>query len=72
MNESELFKLNDTSFIRKLIKNSTAQFSLVYKATQDGFNAASFYKNVDQIDKILILIKNEMDIIFGGFTNTQY
>lgn len=44
------------------------QINLLYRATEHGFNAADFHDRCINKGPTLTLIKNDQNLIFGGFT----
>ena len=52
----------------ELCKLSGKQFKLLYRATRDGFQAASFHAKCDHQPSTLTVIKTTKGYIFGGFT----
>jgi len=44
----------------------------LYRASQHGFDAVSFHKYCDNKGPTIVIIKNEIDYIFGGFTNVSW
>merc|ERR1712110_617244 len=47
-------------------------FELVYKGTDHGFGSKNFYDRVKNVQPIIVLIKNSLNMVFGGFTNLSY
>ena len=45
---------------------------MIYKATEDGFNSKTFYSKVSNISPVLILIKTNYKVTFGGITYLPY
>ena len=41
----------------------------VYHASVDGFEAQKFHSTTDSISQRIIIIKNEFDVIFGGYVS---
>jgi hypothetical protein len=52
--------------------NSNSKFKLIYKASQDGFEAASFHLKCDNTENTLTIIKSIGGNIFGGFTKKKW
>ena len=50
------------------------QFKLLYRASKDGFNAEAFHSKCNAITGLgaVVLIKDEMDVVFGGFTKGEW
>jgi len=45
---------------------------LIYRASQDGFEASSFHAKCDKQPNTLIIIKSEHGNIFGGYTEQDW
>jgi len=48
------------------------KWNLIYRASQDGFEAANFHSECDNKPNTLIIIKSENGNIFGGYTEQCY
>jgi hypothetical protein len=48
------------------------KWNLIYKASQDGFEASSFHSKCDSKPNTLVLIKSEIGNIFGGYTEQSW
>ena len=50
------------------------QFKLLYRASRDGFNAEAFHTKCNAIYGLgaVVLVKDEMDVVFGGFTKGEW
>ena len=48
------------------------KWQLIYRASQDGFEAASFHSKCDNKPNTLIIIKTESGNIFGGYTEQSW
>jgi hypothetical protein len=44
---------------------------LIYRASQDGFEANDFHSKCDQKPNTLMIIKSEHGNIFGGYTEQK-
>ena len=53
----------------ELCKLSGKQFNLLYRATRDGFAAASFHAKCDHQPRTLTIIKTTSGCVFGGYTS---
>ena len=47
-------------------------YNLIYRASQDGFEASSFHLKCDKQLNTLVIIKSENDNIFGGYTEQDW
>ena len=45
---------------------------LLYRATRDGFTAKEFHDRCDDIPNTVVVIRNNLNFVFGGFTSTYY
>jgi len=50
----------------------TKKWNLIYRASQDGFEASSFHLKCDKKLNTLIIIKSEHGNIFGGYTEQDW
>jgi hypothetical protein len=50
----------------------TKKWNLIYRASQDGFEASSFHLKCDKKLNTLIMIKSEHGNIFGGYTEQDW
>ena len=46
--------------------------NLLYKASRDGFTAQAFHSKCDGKGPTLTIIKNNLNYVFGGFTNANW
>jgi len=51
---------------------TTKRFNLIYRASQDGFEASSFHLKCDKQPNTLIIIKSEHGNVFGGYTEQDW
>ena len=53
-----------------LYKNITgfSNSRLIYRATRDGFSASAYHQKVDGISNAIIIVKNNLNYVFGGFS----
>ena len=59
-------------FKKFLFPDKTFYFDLKYKMTRDGKSFKDFHEICDNIAPNLLLIKDNKDNIFGGFTNVSW
>jgi len=68
--------LSDRDQIKDLIRlcdfQSSKKYNLIYRASQDGFEANDFHSKCDQKPNTLIIIKSEHGNIFGGYTEQDW
>ena len=55
-----------------LCKLSGKELKLLYRATRDGFEAASFHANCDNQANTLTVVKTPKGYIFGGYTSLEW
>ena len=48
------------------------KWRLIYRASQDGFEAAKFHEKCDDKPNTFILIKSENEYVFGGYTEQSW
>ena len=48
------------------------EFKLLYQASRDGFNAASFHAMCDHLPRTLTVIQTTKGFIFGGYTSIEW
>ena len=48
------------------------KWSLLYRASRDGFEASNFHSSCDYKPNTLTIVKSENGNIFGGFTSIQW
>jgi hypothetical protein len=48
------------------------QWKLIYKASQDGFEASTFHSKCDKKPNTLIIIKSQNGNVFGGYTEQDW
>ena len=58
--------------LNKLCSVELEEWSLVYRASRDGFNAKNFHKSCDGIANTLTVIESTNGNIFGGFTEKAW
>jgi hypothetical protein len=51
---------------------NTLKWNLIYRASQDGFEAANFHSKCDNKPNTLVIIKSENGNIFGGYTDKMF
>ena len=70
--ESNIFgKKAKTEFVDQLtnVLNTGFEIKRVYAGSIDGFQAKKFHKMTDHVSKRVIVIKNEFDVVFGGYVS---
>jgi len=48
------------------------QWNLIYRASQDGFEASKFHSKCDTLSNTFIIIKSTNDFVFGGYTEQNW
>ena len=66
--------ITDTEKIQKLEKlfNKKYKSTLIFRGTDDGFEAEAFHKKCDNQGETLTIIKSGMGKIFGGYTDIPW
>lgn len=59
-----------SSFINLIPSIKTS--SLLYRGSRDGFNAFSFHSKCDGIRNTITIVKNNLNYVFGGYTNSTW
>ena len=66
----ETNKVNELMVLCEFLSNQ--KFNLIYRASQDGFEAAKFHEKCDDKPNTFILIKSENGNVFGGYTEQSW
>jgi hypothetical protein len=70
---SEIFNYDEfEEFKRSLDLTNIQNWSLIYQASIDGFDASSFHSKCDRALNTLIVIKTTNSYIFGGYTEADW
>lgn len=56
----------------KLCGFEDKQFTLMYRASRDGFDIDAFYKRSFSAPKTLIIVRSQSNNIFGGYTQVRW
>jgi hypothetical protein len=68
--------INDLkNWIEKRTNKASKEIStktLKYQATVDGFHASQFHTKCDGITRLLVVVKNNNNFVFGGFTTVAF
>ena len=51
---------------------SSCHFKLLYRASRDGFSAASFHARCDAKPKTLLVVRSTLGNVFGGYTQATW
>jgi hypothetical protein len=63
--------LNSTNLRKILLRCKFSFFTkltLLYRASEDGFTAKAFHEKCDDFKKVLIIIKSDLNHVFGGYS----
>jgi len=75
-NHFESFILPDMNKVNELFNlcefASNQKFSLIYRASQDGFEAAKFHAKCDDKPNTFIIVKSQNGNVFGGYTEKSW
>jgi len=63
-------KVNELMVLCEFASNQ--KFSLIYRANQDGFEAAKFHAKCDDKPNTFIIVKSENGNVFGGYTEQSW
>jgi hypothetical protein len=66
----ETNKVNELMVLCEFASNQ--KFSLIYRESQDGFEAAKFHAKCDDKPNTFIMIKSENGNVFGGYTEQSW
>jgi len=68
--------LQETNKVNELMVlcgfESNQKFSLIYRASQDGFEAAKFHAKCDDKPNTFIIVKSQNGNVFGGYTEKSW
>ena len=74
--DSHILKLNELILIEKgVLKNlnkKVKKYTLLFRATRDGFRASNFHSKCDGKNNTLTLVETTTGRRFGGFTDAQW
>eukprot|EP00474_Spongospora_subterranea_P009799 CRZ10257.1 hypothetical protein [Spongospora subterranea] len=74
--ESILIDRVSEKLLNKLIMNvmqtGRVEFQPLYRASRDGFDAASFHKTCDGVGPTLVIVKSQSGCLFGGFNENSW
>lgn len=63
---------NEFEQLLELCKLKSTKWSLIYRASTDGFYASDFHRMCDHKANTLIVIKSTSECIFGGYTEKSW
>ena len=69
--DSKILKTNEENSLLMYIEQQTKQnwnWSLIYRATEHGFKRQNFYDHCEDKSNTVVIIHNEYDQVFGGYT----
>ena len=73
---SKIIKDNSIDFvinkIQKIYDKNIKELKLLYRGSENNFEAKSFHLKCDKVKGTLTLVKNKKGLIFGGFTNESW
>ena len=64
--------LNEEEFIGNAITVSKKKYRLLYRASRDGDSANRFHYICDKHSNLIVLIKTQKGLRFGGFTSSKF
>ncbi len=59
---------HETDYIRSIFKKTPIKFTLLYRASENGYSAAKFHERCDNVPNTMLLVKTEFDKVIGGYT----
>jgi hypothetical protein len=65
---SSILSESQTAILFRICKLRAQKWSLIYKATRDGFHASSFHNACATAGTTITLVKTSLNFIFGGCT----
>lgn len=71
-------KTEDIIFLEKsilrsdMMKDKKISFKLIYQATRDGDSIKNFYDKCNGIFNVLLILKTDKALIFGGYTDHAF
>ncbi|CAF4812599.1 unnamed protein product [Rotaria sp. Silwood1] len=69
---STLLKPGHKSILNEFYGNQNQQWTLMYKASRHGFDAASFHSHCDQDGETITIIQSNNGYLFGGYTSVPW
>jgi hypothetical protein len=70
---SEIINYNESEEFKRILNLTTIQnWSLIYQASIDGFDASNFHSKCDKALNTLIVIKTTNSYTFGGYTEADW
>ncbi|CAF4930311.1 unnamed protein product, partial [Rotaria sp. Silwood1] len=69
---STLLKPEHKSILNEFYGNQNQQWTLMYKASRHGFDAASFHSHCDQDGETITIIQSNNGYLFGGYTSVPW
>jgi len=65
--------IKDTKKFHDLLNlNNVKAYSLLFRATRDGFGAEQFHSKCDGIKHTVMVAKSDKDFVFGGYTDLAW
>lgn len=69
---SKILSNEEMIALERLVGFSLRNRSLLYRASDHGFEAVKFHEKCDKISNTLTIIKSANGFVFGGFTTTTW
>ena len=64
--------LNEEESVSLIEMTQSTNGVLLYRATIDGFDSKAFHSKCDGIEKTVVIIKNNLNYVFGGYTSAKW
>ena len=60
------------NLIKSSNKNIGTKFSLIYRASRDGWKSSDFHTKCDNKGKTICIVRSDTNNVFGGFTSVSW
>jgi len=70
--DSKIVTADELTLVSGWIANKKSSFSLVYRASRDGYRASDFHRCANQYNRTVVFIKADTGARFGGFSNKSW
>lgn len=72
MFESKILSVANQNVLTQLCKFDDQKWTLIYRASRDGFESKNFHLKCDTLHNTISIIKSSNGNIFGGFTSAAW
>tara|TARA_B110001454_G_C12710780_1_gene430649 strand:+ start:217 stop:963 length:747 start_codon:yes stop_codon:yes gene_type:complete len=72
--DSEILLLKEEEYLKNILYNKIGNFSteLLFRASEHNFNSNTFHEKCDNKGPTLLIVQNEYDHIYGGYSNISW